>query len=367
MLLGYNGLHNLLLLSEGRDITPANKDDTMNICSTCNTVDEAEIESKKPNNDCYDSFDDTAQNKAIVALLHLAFHYYNYPPRKRRHSYTHVEDAYVPCTAFPLPRSKHQRQENTRSISCVAEIQLPIDTKDNHPSIPVCMYRDSDHCPFDLIIQVNNGDDEIGIFPVHRAMLVESSEVFAVMLEGMYQESLSNVIQLYQVLPSVFNSYLHHVYGCSWECSEMTHEHNSSSWKKPLNKSSNGEGTDSKIKQNPSFMGNTLEEITGPIPCSKDKELTVHYLQLLECADRFYLPSLVKRCEESLNVHLNEDNLVPLFFFSQIHQSHQLAKKCILCLLSVRNVTKQCNIFKELLQSDDGAECLSMIKEIFYV
>ena len=340
MLTSYNGLHNLLCLSQGIRIIP--KDITRGDLSLSPSQSDRGAEVSK-----------SSQDSAIVTLLYLANLYNTQQRRKRQRTYYSTFTDEERDISFISPPTKRQRlvddsRESFTTTTSGLDNFIPICDK-----LTSCRYKDTDHWPFDLIVTVDSKLSLDGVcqFPVHRNMLVESSEVFAVMLEGLYQESRLDNIHLYEMTPAVFSSYIHHIYGCQWSCKE--------------------DGgfkltdylEDSEYSNLSSF--DLIQDIIKSLDSSTEKCLVFHWLLLLECANRYYMPSLIAHCEDKLGPMVSEDNIVSMFVYSCMHHGRRLSKRCIVLLASLHNAEKQCDVMRELLESSDASSCLDIIREFF--
>ncbi len=333
MLINYNGLHNLFHLVQGQSLSE-----------------------HSPAFD--DKMSESVSNNATMTLLLLANTYYTHPINKRRRSSAFPsEESDHLFSVLPTKKARLETQADSIPITDMLS-SFPSSSSFTNKSDYMCRYIDTDNCPFDLILVI--GDEERSCrFPVHRHRFVEVSEVFAVMLVGLYQESQLGTICIREVNPSVFKSYVHHVYGCQWPCEVEREE-----WRKELLKSDEME-IDSGNGLNYDLLKELIESVT--LPCIRIQEL-VHYLLLLECANRYYLPSLISRCEDVLAPYVTSANLVSMFMYASIHQGHRLCRECVIVLVSLGDVEKQCVVMRELLSSsDDALSCLDIIKDFFHV
>ena len=345
MLTSYNGLHNLFSLLQGipiitprdatpRDVTPGPIDAT--------PIDATPRDATLNPGDAlvYTAMQVVLQDSAIITILYLANLYHTQQRLKRQRTYstTCIEE---PVAYSVSPPKKKQRLETTIDISR-DEPHTAAVVSNHH-----CCYSDTDHYPFDLVVMVNNSLGGVHHFPVHRNLLVETCEVFARMLNGLYQESRFDKIHLYELTPAVFSSYIHHIYGCCWPC----------------NKDLKLMATSIEDIRHHDLA--LIQEIVKFINVDKHSVI-IHYLLLLECANRYYMPSLITLCENELGPIVTEDNLVPMFFYSCMYNSNELSKKCIALLASVRDIEIQCAMMRELLDSMDSSNCLEIIREMFY-
>lgn len=309
---GYVGLHNLICLSQGIEGA-------------------SQIE------------DDRLIKSAMIVLLNLAHSFHVHPPRKRRYSSMVAEDSYDYYSPSVKKPKSHPCSTPLKPIAL--ESSMSDDTSQS-----CCMYGDTDHLPFDLRISVSNGCGESCVFPVHRAVFVESSDVFSVMLEGSYQESHSNEVQLHNLEPSVFRSVVHFVYGCQLPC---------------IDASGSSSTCDDSICC--PIAHSLIQDIIQPIDSSDDRHSVYHWLLLLEYANRFNIPSLVYRCEESLKLFVLESNLVSLFQYSIMMNDRPVARQCIVKLISLCHVHQQCIMMRELLNSGDAPSFIEILQEFFHV
>lgn len=363
MLLGYGGLRNLNLLAQGINVdremvTDASSETSQDVTET--SANGADFEAVH------------LQPMAISALLFLACHCSRQvPPRKRSLSLT-SED--VPETSPPRKQARRnspslQSWTSTGGIHlAVAHHPVVAAALSPSPSLQVCRYIDSDHCPFDLILCVDGGRHP---FPVHRTVMMESSEVFSVMLGGRYQESSQDKVQIQQVPMAAFEALLHHVYGCAQNCRGGDHAVPLSGSRRcsclkhrQLVADTSGESSQTPAEEPPDPVDELVRAIASPLS-PPEQGAVLETLQTLICADQFFVPALVHQCEQRLSRHITSDNLMPMFLFSQIHHSHFLARRCIWCLVSLPQSSKQVEVFKELLLSPEKESFLEMIQSYF--
>ena len=326
MLLSYNGLHNLMCLSQGTISSMISKSASP---ATGNEVSES------------------LKDSAMIALLYLADQYHTQPIHKRQRCYSANCLSKGTDDFINTPPSKKPRFEASYDLPSLVYFNTSL----------FCRYQDTDHWPFDLRISVGSKTGPGGIhhFPVHRLLLVESSEVFAVMLGGLYQESQRSEVHLHELTPAVFSTVIHHVYGCNWSCKKGVEQVQALS--QEYNPLDSVETLSCKL----------VEKVVESLFSIPEKQQAVHCLLLLECANRYYMPSLLSHCEDVLGPIVSEANLVPMFMFSNMHQSHRLSRRCIATLTSLRDAEKQCEMFQELLESSDASNCLTIIEDFFHV
>ena len=367
MLTSYYGLNNLLCLSQGNLLQSTT---TNTVYGEEGATEDGQLFSNSRNS-C-----NSMQDKAMSTLLYLASRYHTRPPRKRRSSHTGIRVSNDEFNHFANPPATKKQRTEDLSLDNAAVGESLVDATCNNPaaascyfpssSSSPCRYIDSDHWPFDLVISVDSEQSANGThhFPVHRSILAESSEVFSVMLGGAYQESTLNEVHLREMVPSVFNTYLHHVYGCQWPCRESKGKELTASYME--NFEANIDGFLGNYNKGNLYSCSLMKEIVRSLDSPSHKNQVIHYLSVLECANRFYMPSLIERCESVLSSLVTGDNLVPMFIFSSMYGSLCLSQKCISVLISLQNTARQCGILKELLETSDGQECFKMIENIFY-
>lgn len=223
-----------------------------------------------------------------------------------------------------------------------------------------CRYMDTDHDPFDTrVIVQSNGTS--GTFLVHRSALQEMSEMFAAMLSGRYQESSCDVITIKGIRPSVLCSVLHFMYGCHWSCPEVMAT--------VLDEETAAvtQSTDSVADlEQFSLVVNEhcIDAITSQLSEREDGIMMGHCLRVLACAGRFLIPDLIAACEGYLDAVLCPGMVVPLFQFSELHSSGYLRARCIHCLLRVPHTDLRRAVFRELLDSSDGEEAITLIQRL---
>ena len=325
--------------------------------------------------------DEATQSMAISALLSLAHHCSRRPPTKRRLSagLAGPVDKFHPIACSPLlPPSKRQRRDSFLALNELTPVLNPPSSPLPPPPPPpplsspppppaLCHYIDTDHTPFDLVVLTTYNDCK-DRFPVHRSILMEASEVFRVMLGGRYQESSAEQVHLKGVVPSAFESLLHHMYGCAWDCPMLQ-------WSRGLVPLSSGKQLELNRKQCHSeivqamFCSSSSSSSSSMHPAAtnmtQEDSSMLHCLEVLACANQFFVTSLSLECESRLTLCLSPVNLVPMFLFSQLHGSERLAHSCISYLVGMSCPLRQRELFKQLLQSPDSDKCLQRIEEMF--
>ena len=324
MLLTYNGLHHLTSMAE-----------------IDHKEDEGESEEKMEGNEKETNVveedkmkNEVTQSMAITALLSLAQNCSKHPNLKRKLSGGRAWSIDRSHSSPVMPAKRQRRGSFSEPTPCTSiAFVLPA-------SSSFCRFIDTDHTPFDLVV-VTSYKESKESFAVHRRQLMECSEVFSVMLGGGYRESSSMQIHLQEVLPTAFESLLHHVYGCSWNCSG-----------KRLNLQSEQSSEE-------------IRAIFSTHSTNQD-DIMMRTLEMLACANQFFVASLVADCEMRLTASISPDNLVPLFVFSQLHGSETLARSCVTHLINLPSSSLQRNLFKQLLQSSDcSCKCLRIIESMF--
>uniref|UniRef100_A0A1X7V0A8 BTB domain-containing protein n=2 Tax=Amphimedon queenslandica TaxID=400682 RepID=A0A1X7V0A8_AMPQE len=317
MLTEYGGLHNLLCLSKGQLLT------TQCSCSqNTSTIEDTELKELTPSPPLPSSKvsdqETLTQLMAIDTLLYLGSQYRKCPSRKRRHSAIERRSS----ATLPLP------------IKAGTISPPPL-------SSPLCLYRDFDHWPFDTCIILDDGT----MFPVHRRVLVESSEVFSVMLSGCYKESTDSSVSLHSVCPSSFRSLVHHAYGCGSHC-----------WGRVSEKEAIDEHYDDEV----------IDEIVASIKEKEGQERGKHLLRVLISANQFFMCSLLTAAQESFMLYLSPKNVTPLFLFSQLHQCSLLSDATVQLLVGRGPGFCQSESFLRLVRSIECDEFLSTITTVFH-
>ena len=236
-----------------------------------------------------------------------------------------------------------------------------------------CKYRDSDHCPFDLILCLSSALK----LPVHKSVMTESSDVFSVMLGGQYRESLHNEVHIKDVSPNAFKSLVHHLYGCGWLCPTVLEEvihtelEQNTEYQPQEQCEENLAEDEAADPSNSPFKTQTLatvatesmiDEIVSIYDFLEDKQLVKHSLQMLACAGRFLLQDLCVQCENFATSYVTPMNVVPAFHFAQLHQSWYLAQGCLKTIVSMPHSHLKREVFKDLILSTEGKEALGMFE-----
>ena len=302
------------------------------------------------------------QTKAVHSLLALAQNIQRLS-QKRRFS---VSDEDTTTPLCKKPRWSSPCSSTEEEIS-------PHDMYNPEDSSKVfCRYHDSDHCPFDLTMVVSG--DSTARFSVHRSILIESSNVFRVMLSGHYREAHCNEVCVQEVPPLAFMSLLHHIYGCGWLCPVVMENAQQNTQERDL--VAGDKTTTSKSSPDnclevshegqegpPTVYTTSATMIEGVCCCTRDYRIAAHCLQVLACAGRFLLPTLMAQCEHHFAASLlSPSNVVPVFHFSRLHQCCCLAESCLHCVLAMPHSELRSEVFAELLASSEGTSVLGMIE-----
>lgn len=298
------------------------------------------------------------QAMALDSLLQLALTMIRpSSSRKRRHSYSTGDDlADVLPPAAKLPRlSISMSHQGPLPSDC-----LPVSAQITHALSSFrqtnCRYRDYDHWPFDMVITVNNeGSDPLSI-QVHKSMLVELSDVFAVMLGGHYMESTSSEVLLHKVPPLAFLSVIHHTYGCGWQCPDVIERVREADMATVFD-------TTSQDRLNLSWTSEVLiSQVTDKCVGEMKKKLARHCLQVLSCAGMFLLPELVTLCEHEAVNYLIPENLSAMFRFAELHWCLCLSESCVRSLVNLPHSRERTEILRDIIESPQGETALTIIK-----
>lgn len=99
--------------------------------------------------------------------------------------------------------------------------------------------------------------------------------------------------------------------------------------------------------------------------CTRDYRIAAHCLQVLACAGRFLLPTLMAQCEHYFAASLlSPSNVVPVFHFCRLHQCCCLAESCLHCVIAMPHSELRSEVFAELLASSEGTSVLEMIEAL---
>ena len=238
------------------------------------------------------------------------------------------------------------------------------DVPEHPPTFHYCTYMDTDHSPFDTVAIVQ-GDHASGVFPVHRSVLVETSEMFAGMFSGHYQESNGGAVTIKGVRPLVFSSVLHFMYGCQWSCPRVMASVLSEEDDVPV-RTPTTPNWDILDLEHFSLVINEhyIQAIVSQMEGEEERVVMGHCLRVLACAGRFLLPDLIAACEQYLGTLMCPGVVVPLFLFSGLHGSSYLRTRCIHCLLRMPHTVLKRTVFQGLLDSDDGEEAIALIQSL---
>lgn len=188
-----------------------------------------------------------------------------------------------------------------------------------------CRYCDYDHYTFDFEVLLNqNGiktsqhgteTEPIIHMPAHKSVLMEASEVFNVMLGGHFLESNKSEVYLQNVHPQIFQSILHHLYGCGWLCDEALHHITPD---------------DYQLCNHDDISNSIISTIISNFDLPQEKMDVWHTLHCLATASQYLLDSLCSVCERQAALLISECTIVPLFLYSQLHGNCHLAEECVL-------------------------------------
>lgn len=223
-----------------------------------------------------------------------------------------------------------------------------------------CRYHDSDHYPFDfevLLIQNStktaqhgSGTQQTIRLPVHRTVLMEASEVFNVMLGRHYLESGYREVLLKDVHPQAFRSILHHIYGCGWLCTEVTADFLASSHDQSCDHSN--------------ISDSIVAAVSSNFDLPNEHVQVSHTLRCLATASQFLLSSLCGECEREAATYLSKASVVPLFMFSQLHQSCWLAEECMRYVTGLPPSLQRRLCLLELAHCGEGDTALDMLQRL---
>ena len=224
-----------------------------------------------------------------------------------------------------------------------------------------CCYRDYDHYPFDYVMKLDRhgtGAEQSGSgtgqieLPTHRDVLMEASDMFAVMLGGHFLESGRAEVYLRDVHPQAFLSLLHHVYGCGWQCRDAL--------------TTSGEGShDVSHDLNHTSSNSLIAAVlsNADLPSQQAGEL-MHTLHCLETASRFLLDPMRESCERHASYFISTATVVPLFLFAQLHSCDWLARECVRCLLSLPPSPLSQACLLELASCPEATAALSLLQSL---
>lgn len=286
-------------------------------------------------------------------------------------------------------RRNSRHPEEAHSLACRPKTELsrwwPVGEEGELQAPPIapgtksfCKYQDSDHCPFDLVIHISTSSASVHL-PAHRAVLAESSEVFAVMLGGQYRESQDSEIHIRDVHPIAFTSLLHHSYGCGWLCprvlEEVLHSEESNAGASCQDSKGNvdmesgedpalssSEYSDAGSASISAMTDRVIEKVVSNFEFLEDRQSARHCLRVLAVASRFLFPGLCSQCEVFASAYLTPLNAVELFHFSELHHSRYLSQHCIHCVVGLPHSKLRRKVFSELMGSSEGAAAMKRLE-----
>ncbi len=244
-------------------------------------------------------------------------------------------------------------------------VPFPFHTEQGQGS-SVCRYKDSDHWPFDFTVAVCR-DGHTSHLQLHRAVLMEASEVFRVMLGGHYLESSYSEVFLQDIHPLAFQSVLHHVYGCGWLCGRVVGEvmREGEREEREISTHSCMEESNDHSKETEAtseLADSTITAISVYFDLPRERAAVTHTLRTLATAARFLLHDLCGLCEGQAAGYLSPLNVVAMFAFSQLHQSCWLAEQCVRCVVGLPPSLQRRACLQRLLSSAEGPTALDMIQ-----
>ena len=320
------------------------------------------------------------QSMALDSLLQLAHNMIRPSSRKRRHSYPSSSDDSLLLDGLP-PASKAPRLSFSHQESLPVDLTTPQSYEPSlaqslkGPGLTKCRYADYDHCPFDMVITVENEGSSPQQPPpplsiqVHRSMLIENSDVFAVMLGGQYMESSRSEVALHKIPPLAFLSVIHHTYGCGWQCDKVIERVCESEYFTHIaagnvTVGSNEDESVSRYELNLSLTSDLLiSQIVDKCTGETEKRLAEHCLQVLSCAGMFLLPELVTLCEHEAVRYLVPDNISAMFRFAELHWCMCLAESCVRSLVNLPHSNQRTEILRDVLtESAQGETALDIIR-----
>ena len=313
------------------------------------------------------------QSMALDSLLQLAHNMIRPSSRKRRHSYPSTSDDSL---LDGLPPSKAPRLSLSHQESLPVELTTPqscgpsLAQNLKKSALTKCRYADYDHCPFDMVITVENKGSSPQQPPpplsmqVHRSMLIENSDVFAVMLGGQYMESSRSEVVLHKIPPLAFLSVIHHTYGCGWQCDKVIERVCEPEYFAASNVGSNEDESVSRHELNLSLTSDLLiSQIVDKCAGETEKRLAEHCLQVLSCAGMFLLPELVTLCEHEAVRYLVPDNISAMFRFAELHWCLCLAESCVRSLVNLPHSNQRTEILRDvIMESAQGETALDIIR-----
>ena len=307
------------------------------------------------------------QLMALDSLLQLAHNMIKPSSRKRRHNYPSTsDDSLDSLPPSKTPRLSLSHQESLSMDLSTPQSCVPSPVQNLKPGLTRCRYADYDHCPFDMVITVENE----GSFPqplsiqVHRSMLVENSDVFAVMLGGQYIESSCSEVVLHKIPPLAFLSVIHHTYGCGWQCAKVIERVAESECCAHVTASDvESNESPSQGRLNLSLTSDLLiSQIVDKCVGETEKRLAEHCLQVLSCAGMFLLPELVTLCEHEAVRYLVPDNISAMFRFAALHWCMCLAESCVRSVVNLPHSSQRTDILRDILESAQGETALDIIR-----
>lgn len=288
---------------------------------------------------------------SMLALGHN-MHLKRVPQHRRRYSALPPE-LEAQARKFPFLRLDFSFKDLSLSDTAVPPQYCSEANSDSKLALTYCRYIDTDHRPFDLTMILHSPSGQLVRVPAHKSTLMEESDVFRVMLAGSYKESSCNEVHIYSIAACGFLSVMHHIYGCGWQCKAVLDEVCRANKKEVRT-----------LQPHSDFLSESTDVLLEAVTSAcreEDRCRAQHCLQVLACAGRFLLPSLITLSEHAAVKYLCPENIVPMFHFARFHQCFCLAESCIHTLLGLPHLKLRTDIFKELLTSAEGEAAVHII------
>ena len=287
------------------------------------------------------------QYMALESLLVLAVNSQQTTPITRRGSFT--MDTPSSCKRSRAMSGGFPEVELACALKQFTETDVSCDRSYDQIR-PTCRYLDTDHYPFDLTIVVHGPEGGVARVPVHKSILIESSDVFRVMLHGEYSEAASSEVLLKDLPPLAFVSLIHHLYGCGWLCVDVFNHPLLDVPHVPT------DGLSTLVTRH------ILKSITSHHPCVEESVRAEHCLLTLMCARRFLLQELSTLCQHAAVQFVTPSNVVDMFLFSRIHKCYCLSESCIRVVMAMNHCQLRTDVFRDLVMSCEGEAVLGMLR-----
>ncbi|XP_062514880.1 armadillo repeat-containing protein 5-like [Corticium candelabrum] len=163
--------------------------------------------------------------------------------------------------------------------------------------------------------------------------LITSSDYFHAMFSGSFRESGAKSIDMPGVDYPALLAVSHSLHGCSWTCKTVIE----------------------------SYLSVGLQLVDG---VDNGDCLYSLGLSVIALSSQFLLTDLNEECQIVVSKYITNHNLVEVFHFACLYSANFLQQQCVRIWMQVNSIELQTNIVKEIMQTQDSEELLSVIMTI---